>query len=428
MSIRHTPASLSPAEANATFERKRTNTIALLGDSITAVNVAQTGVYTTKGARGFWGWAAMRLGQRLNLVTRPGTLNGGVSGENTTQILARVQQDAIDLNPGWCHVLAGTNDVWNSVPVATTIANLTAIYDALEAAGIRIIAGTLPPKSGQTATLYRAAERLNNWIRQQAYDRPGFVVADYAAILTGPTGSWRIGTTAYTADGTHPSAGGAVRMGTVLANAIEKFLPAANLLPSSNYDDSSSGAAAVNIAPNPMFTGTGGSTFTGATGQMPDSWALNRAGGPTDLTGVATSLVARTDDKPGTWLQITNAAIGPIPRVQATLTTGFQAGDYVEGLVEFETANVADLGLMRLVVIGFDSSAGFATRIATYDIDLSADDDREVFPNSHLPSAGVLRTPRLLVPANCNGITIGVDWQAVGTLRVARPALRRIRP
>lgn len=405
--------------------RRSANTIALLGDSITAMTVAQNGVYTTKDARGYWGWASMRLGQRIDLVARAGTLNGGITGQTTAQILARVQSDVIDLAPGWCHVLAGTNDMLQSVPVATTIANLTAIYNTLAAAGIRVVAGTIPPFAAATTAQFRLTEALNQFVRSQGLTRRGFVVADYHAVLAGPTGTWRIATVAYTADGTHPSAGGAARMGKVLADALAPRVPAVNRLPSSNMDDADSGAALPNLAPNPMFTGTTGTVGAGGSGVMPTSWTLNRSGGSGSLTGTVVSVVSRTDDKPGQWLQIASTTIVDAIRVQAPSIAGVTAGDRIQVMVEFETEGITDLSTLRAIAIGSDSTAGYATRVAAYDIDLNSADDREVFPNGMIPSSGVLQTPWVTYPANSNILTVGVDFTGVGTLRLARFAIRK---
>jgi lysophospholipase L1-like esterase len=406
----------------------RPNTIALLGDSFTEMCVQQSGMFLTMGGgRGFWTWAAQLMRQRLTLVTRPGTLNGGVSGQTTAQIATRVKQDAVDLNPGWCHVLAGTNDASGGVPLTTTIANLTAIYDDLSKAGIRIVAGTIAPKSSATTAQLRAIEAINTWIRKQGQIRSGFIVADYHARLAGPTGGWRVeGNTAYTADGIHPSSGGALRMGRVLADALNPYLPATvPFLPTSNIDDGASGATEPNLLPNSMFTGTTGVVGAGATGQAPTSWRIDRNGGAADLTGVALSIVARTDGMPGNWWQITNATTAPFWRIAYTPLAPPAVGKILQCAVEYELENVTDIRVWRAQVTAFDQAAGFANRGTAYDGDPAASDvGVNPFPYSELPAKGIFLTRPMAYPANATGLTFAVDFQGVGTIRLARPMLR----
>jgi len=412
--------------------RKSANTIALLGDSFTDMSEDTTGVNSYRSSRGFLTWAMQRLGQRLQIVAAPGTANGGITGQNTTQILARVQQDVVALAPGWAHVLAGTNDVLGAVAFGTIQANLTAIYDAIQNAGIRLILGTIAPYSGATTTQLVTIERINNFIREQAQTRPGAVLADYHAVLAGADGNWRVtGTTAYTGDGTHASTGGAMRMGKALADALAAHVPAMNILPTSNVDASANASsfAKPNLLTNPMFTGTAGTVGTQATGQVADSWVVSTYTA-SDLTGVTASKVARTDGKAGTWQQFALTNVSQKLRFQQTINMGgnLAAGDLVWGAIEYELESITDLDLFRVQLATFDANNGYANRGTVIDMDLNGADINTIPLDANLPATGILRTPTLVMPANATGVTFSFDVSAVGTIRLARPVFRRTRP
>jgi lysophospholipase L1-like esterase len=422
----------SRVAADKAFQRKPANTIAFLGDSFTDMSEDTTGLNSYRAGRGFITWALQRLGQRLQIVAAPGTVNGGITGQTTTQILARVQQDVIDVKPGYAHVLAGTNDMITGVAFATIQANLTAIYDAIQNAGIRLIAGTIAPYSGATTTQLVTIERINNFIRDEALTRPGMIIADYHSVLAGADGNYRVvGTTAYTGDGTHASTGGAMRMGKVLAEALTTQVPAVNILPTSNVDAGGNAAsfAKPNLLTNPMFTGTAGTVGTQATGQVADSWVVSTYTA-SDLTGVTASKVARTDGKAGTWQQFALTNVSQKLRFQQTLNLGtnLAAGDIVWGAIEYELESITDLDLFRVQLSTFDANNGFANRGTVIDLDLNGADINTIPLDNNLPATGILRTPTLTTPANATGLTFSFDISAVGTIRLGRPVLRRTRP
>lgn len=172
-----TTGRLSEAELTATFVKPVARTLVVIGDSITE----QGGMLTASPHRNttsFWTWGLNLLGQRLDLLA-----NLGVGGQRTDEILARIA-NAVALAPGWMHVLAGTNDVGQDVPTATSTANLTAIYDAVQSAGIRLIVGTIPPRTTASAGQKERAAALNQWIREEASRRVGVILVDYEAALT----------------------------------------------------------------------------------------------------------------------------------------------------------------------------------------------------------------------------------------------------
>lgn len=418
--------------ASGSTQRQALNTIALLGDSITAVTTETNGVFTSRSSRGFYTWAMQRLGYRLRLVSRTGTNTGGVSSNTTAAMLARLQADILDLKPGYVHVLAGVNDIMGVLPRATTIQNLTDIYDRIEAAGSRLILGTITPLGNpRTDAMRDNLEAINQWIREQARTRPGVILVDYHAALAGADGQWRATGNAWSHDGIHPATGGAMRMGEALADALRPFVPAAPFLPSSNRDSSLAIATSTvpNLITNPMMTGTTGALGTsGATGQLATSWSLTSYQGGGSTTAATLSKVNRTDDQPGVWQQITSTATTAQVRVQQDFNTSanLQPGDRLVGSIEYELQDVTALALVRVQLLSYDANAGWANRGTVADPAMESA-DASTIPFSKLPAKGVLHTPPLTYASNATGLNFAIDFGAVGTIRVCRASLRRYR-
>lgn len=419
------------AEANSK-RQYAPNTIALLGDSITAVTTQTTGVFTSRSSRGFYTWAMQRLGYRLRLVSRPGTTTGGVNSNTVAMMAARLQQDVIDLAPGYVHVLGGINDVMNVIPRKTTIDGLAEIYDRVQAAGIRLIVGTLTPLGpSRTDAMRDSIAVINNWIREQAMTRPGVILVDYHAALASADGQWRGTGNGWSPDDIHPGTGAAMRMGEVLADALRPFVPAVIELPTSNRDSSIAAASAStpNLLANPLMVGTTGSIgSSGATGQLATSWSLTSYQGGSSTTGATLSKVARTDDRPGEWQQITSTATTARVRIQQDFSTSptLQPGDRVVGAIEYELSDVTALALLRVQLLAYDAANGYANRGTVADPGIESPDTATI-PFGKLPAKGVMQTPPLVYAPNATGMNFALDFGAVGTIRVCRASLRRYR-
>ena len=143
--------------------------IDMLGDSITRQNGgthpvdppsgANYGANSTLQSRGYLNHALIILGQRLRLGT-----NFGIGGETSVSIYARLADVLASPNP-YVHVFAGVNDVGQGVPVATTKANLKAIYSELIAAGKIVTTSTLIPSvySAGSAVLANISPGANSF-------------------------------------------------------------------------------------------------------------------------------------------------------------------------------------------------------------------------------------------------------------------------
>jgi lysophospholipase L1-like esterase len=371
------------------------NTIVWLGDSFTG-NGGGVGTPnpTLNYSRGFQHWGLNLLGQRLRTLT-----NAGVGGQTTVQVAARVASDVIALRPGWCHVLVGCNDITQSVPLATTQANLSAIWDALDRAGIRCVQGTIGPRGSWTGTQRAQFEALNAWIRDQSRRR-NLVLVDYHAVLTQPSGG---GAGAYGTglnyDVTHPNTLGCYFMGLALANALSPLISGAPcpLLLSGEGD-------ATNLLTQGRFgTGGSGSALSGA-------WGMALAGSPT----LTYAKVARTDI-PGSWqsiLMAVGASVAFTASSNANVGASLAIGESVVGVVEYQlsaldTAGTAGNHLFHMQVQTYNGSS-FTTTAA----DLSPLDSTG-FPTAS--RNGVLLTPPLVVPAATTLVQMQIKASAGGT-------------
>lgn len=387
------------------------STVALIGTSITAQNSQPDGYDVTAGqaqwdALGYWTWAAIKLRHRLVM-----TAQKGVGSNTTTQMVARFGADilALDPLPGWVVIEPGPNDAGaGGLTAATSIANLTTMIDQAVVAGIRVALCTVTPSSFITSTAQKEARAgVNYWIKNTAPTLwPGLVVVDWALpTALGSTGGPN--TAHFKNEGgqyVHPNNQGAAVMGGVLADALNPFVPVADVLPTDAADP-------YNLSAN-VF-GTGGSSST-----LPTSWSALSVTGSA-LTGTV-STIASTDGNPAQWGQAVVTSGGL--RMYARATTGFVAGDTIEAACEFETDAAGWTGTdLTLRVTCVDTSDGSEERVALAVSIRSADG-----ANPTRPASGVLRVPRFTVPAGVQRI----EWQLLlkdaGTVRVRRPYIRKV--
>jgi lysophospholipase L1-like esterase len=150
--------------------------------------------------------------------------NAGVGGERTDQILARVEADVLPHQPQWVTVLGGTNDVSQNIGAEPIIFNLTRIYDALDAAGIRFIAITIPPQIMMTPEQLATHNAVNTWLRERVQaDWPGSLLGDWSAALS-VDGDGVSPIPEYFPDGVHLGLEGAQAAGQALAPTLAAIL------------------------------------------------------------------------------------------------------------------------------------------------------------------------------------------------------------
>ena len=193
--------------------------VVFIGDSISAI------------------WGSGQEGPEF--AEHPNWIDKGVSGQNSSQVLARFQTDVIDLHPQIVHILVGTNDVypgWTLEPTEGTPGNgidspadVEAMVQMAQANFVRVILSTIPPwgceasncvlalAADPTPSRYARINSWNAWIEEYALSQ-GIPVVDYHSALLAPDGEHYV--PELTLDGVHPSAAGFVVMTWMVENVI----------------------------------------------------------------------------------------------------------------------------------------------------------------------------------------------------------------
>jgi len=135
--------------------------------------------------------------------------NMGIDGNTTQQMAERFDSDVVPVNPEYCIILGGVNDILYSVPLSETKENLLSLYRACASNGITPIPATLVPFNGPGDDVRDDIRELNAWIRDTAAAN-GWYCADFHAALESPAGS---GLSPHLADGLHPTQRGHDLMG-----------------------------------------------------------------------------------------------------------------------------------------------------------------------------------------------------------------------
>lgn len=183
------------------LERKGGVRVVFLGDSITEL------------------WGAADPGFFSDEV-----VNRGISGQTSSQLLLRFEQDVVALKPRTVHILIGTNDVaGNNGPERPEDLknNLRAMVAVAKAHRIHVVLGAIPPAAviSWRPAIHPAAQirELNAWIAGFAKaERVGFV--DYGTVLATPEGGMK---PALSRDGVHPLKAGYDLMRPIAEKAVK---------------------------------------------------------------------------------------------------------------------------------------------------------------------------------------------------------------
>jgi lysophospholipase L1-like esterase len=412
-----------PGTYGAIAGSKRRNLIVLVGDSITNQNTdyneSAAGQYWYSN-RGYFSWANVLLRHRFALAG-PSATDGeyGAGGLTTTSLVASGDVTlAAAADADWAIVHIGTNDITAGGTTAAAIAaRILAIWQTLTASGKRVIATTILPRNfaGDTGAMWQMVRDTNRIIRANAVITQGVILCDwYGALLDATTGL--IGTT-YTADGIHPNAIGAGRLGKVLADLLTPIVPTFEDLGQDNTDT-------LDVLTNGLMTGTTG-TKTGAqvSGTVATGWTVTQTGTP---TSVVCSKVARTDVFPGEWQQVVCTAAAVTDGCDLTgqnlnVGTDWQIGETYYASVEFETD-----------AAGWDARGFFAnlvvltTTAQANDMYSNSSERAAMTAALYRPTSGVLRTPSILVPSGATRLQLRLWHYGSGTYRYGRAQLCKV--
>ena len=150
-------------------------------------------------------------------------VNRGISGQTTTQMVARFRADVINLKPAIVHILAGTNDIaGNTGPTSLDAIenNIRTMVDLAKAHGVRVVLGSvLPaarfdwrPEIQPAETIRTLNARLRAFAAQE-----GLTYVDYHSSLEDDRHGFK---SALAPDGVHPNADGYAAMRPLTEAAI----------------------------------------------------------------------------------------------------------------------------------------------------------------------------------------------------------------
>ena len=157
--------------ASAELIVKKGETIAFMGDSITAGGVRKNG-YVTLAMQ-----ALNKEGLDLKMVP------AGKSGHKSNDMLKRLDKDVISKKPQWMTLSCGVNDVWHfklklgkrsfkGVPLEDYKKNIAAILDKAKAAGIKVVILTSTMiGEDQSRELNQNLIPYNDYLRKMAKER-----------------------------------------------------------------------------------------------------------------------------------------------------------------------------------------------------------------------------------------------------------------
>jgi lysophospholipase L1-like esterase len=149
------------------------------------------------------------------------TLNFGVSGDNTTQMLARFHNQVIDSDPAVVVILGGINDFQEQGKSGTNTRSIQAMASTASNAGIKVILCSVLPTDYPNPNLnLPEIEAFNQDLIQLAQEN-GYLYADYYDVMLNPDG--RADDSLFV-DHLHPNSAGYARMWAVIAPLVEEDL------------------------------------------------------------------------------------------------------------------------------------------------------------------------------------------------------------
>ncbi len=151
----------------------------------------------------------------------------GISGQTSSHMLVRFQEDVIALHPKAVVILAGINDLAQNngtISVENIFGNIKSMCQLAKANGIEpAVASLLPSDSIRWNKSVKAGDsvrRLNQMLRDYAAENK-FIYVDYYTALDNGTGHMD---TNVSADGVHPTLAGYDIMEAVAKKSLKKYI------------------------------------------------------------------------------------------------------------------------------------------------------------------------------------------------------------
>ena len=159
-----------------------------------------------------------------------GYLDKGISGQNTTQMLARFQKDVIDLTPEAVVIMGGTNDLAQGVTKEDIVANIASMAQMATDAGIKVVLCSVTPCDDSYSRLSNPKTKgahivtLNGMIKSLA-DSNGYTYCDYwSSLVTDPVNDLSLKAEYRLYDNLHPGPDGYDVMEAIIQPILENIL------------------------------------------------------------------------------------------------------------------------------------------------------------------------------------------------------------
>ncbi|MEI8029938.1 MAG: SGNH/GDSL hydrolase family protein [Comamonadaceae bacterium] len=151
------------------------------------------------------------------------TINRGISGQTSPQMLLRFRADVIALKPKVVVILAGTNDIAGNTGTSTNemiVDNIASMVDLARANGIKVVLCSVLPAAGfywnEAARPAPQIAALNQLLQDYAKRQHLIYVDYYASMVDERPGLNKV----YSDDGVHPNEAGYKVMITLVDKAI----------------------------------------------------------------------------------------------------------------------------------------------------------------------------------------------------------------
>lgn len=409
------------------------NTISI-GDSISGQAYTQngasgdglaynSGIQSETRAKGFLSWLQVLSGNALIP-----SYNGGISGQRTDQILARVPAMLSTYAPQWAIELSGTNDIsqlattyaGNAITCENTIyQNRISMWSLCLASGASVIALAIPPcrttGAAYSATQMGILNRANRRLKDYCTTSKIYWVDVYSKLVdvTNPNG---YGLDTYFDTTTlHPAPSGAYVMAKEIYSKISGLLPNYTGLISGLSDSYAFDSTSKQIftgTDSLMQSGTNTTAQTGTTGTYPNAsgsnlWLLSRTAG----TGTGAVTTQANPDGIGNSVKmvITAAAAGDAFRMlwvdAAPSLAKIPAGSSVYFECAVKITGMTNLGGLNASILVTTTGGASAGAYVSYALQTS-----NVVTENGVTDAtgftGVVRSQVINIPSDTTGISL----------------------
>ena len=174
--------------------QKQPATIVFLGDSITE------GASSPQGYITLFNQFCEANGYKVK------SINAGISGHKSNDMLKRLQKDVLDKHPDWVSISCGVNDVWHGekgVPLPDYRKNMTEMVDRCTASGAKVLLLTATPIfENLDRPENKKLAAYNDFLRQLANEKK-IVLCDLNQAFTAVYEKKRTKDNVLTTDGVH---------------------------------------------------------------------------------------------------------------------------------------------------------------------------------------------------------------------------------